>query len=319
MKHQRNIISSHCVFYMLTRAILGLGMLLLPGGLYAQSQYLNMEPPDGKMNGINYQEGGEIYSAVPQDSWGFGQVVNDGRHPNSPYALRSVLPVDNRTGAKNRQEWKFFRWETNREYWLGFSIKFPNDYPAPLNGEISTMFTQLQNAAPGKQVAWYLRNKPSASDSLEFWYQVQYGVSTANNDRIRMNEFPGTILPRGEWIDLVVHFKINPNRSDSFVKTWIDGQVVMDYMGKIGIEGRFQDGNHKIGLYGGSQSQYREMLIDEIRYGNSYAEVDPAQGDAPPPLVKWFPSSLMSGCLRGKFNLFYNRDPKDRSALIGKK
>ncbi len=28
----------------------------------------------------------------------------------------------------------------------------------------------------------------------------------------------------------------------------------MDYMGKIGIEGRFQDGNHKIGLYGGSQN-----------------------------------------------------------------
>ncbi len=89
MKHQRNIISSHCVFYMLTRAILGLGMLLLPGGLYAQSLYLNLSR-QMVMFGLvltptRLRRWSKFMRKFPK-SWGFGQVVNDGRHPNSPYA-----------------------------------------------------------------------------------------------------------------------------------------------------------------------------------------------------------------------------------------
>ena len=283
MRHQLTVILSHRVFYSLIRAMLGLGTLLLPGELYAQSLYLDMEPPDGKMNGINYQEGGETYPAITPDSWGYGAMEAEGRHSWSSNSLKAVLPIDTRAGAVNRKEWAFYKWQVDNEYWTGFSVKFPSNFPTPLEGEQSTMFAQLQNVWPGKQVAWYIHNKPAASDPLEFWCQIQYGESTANTDRIRVNLFPGTILQKGEWIDVVSHYKINPNRSDSFFKTWINGQLVVDYSGKIGIEGASSTGSHKIGLYGGSQSQFREMLIDEVRYGNSYAEVDPAQGGSPPP------------------------------------
>lgn len=260
------------------QSIIVVTLVLLSSKLRAQSFYLDMEPPDASVSsGGNYIESGKTYPYIQPNAYGFGEMAAEGRNSESPNSLKSVLPVDSRTGAVNRREWKFYRWKTNTEYWTGFSVKFPNDFPTPLDGEQSTMFAQLQNVWPGKQVAWYIKNSASASDPLEFWCQIQYGESTNNNDRIRVNLFPGTILPKGEWIDVVAHYKINPNRADSFLKTWINGQLVVDYVGKIGIEGKSLDGDHKIGLYGGSQSQYREMNIDEIRYGNDYAEVDPSQ------------------------------------------
>ena len=247
-------------------------------GVNAQSFYLDMEPPGAFVNsGGAYVESGVQYPFIVQNAWGYGQLSAEGRNLMTPNSLKAVCPIDSRVGAVNRREWKFKKWQTNKEYWTGFSIKFPTNFPTPLNGIQSTLFAQLQNVWPGKQVAWYMRNSNSASDPLEFWCQIQYGESTANSDRIRVNLFPGTILPKGEWIDVVTHYKINPNRTDSFLKTWINGQLVVDYTGKIGIEGRSVDGDFKVGLYGGSQNVYREMNIDEIRFGNSYADVDPNQ------------------------------------------
>ncbi|MGB3852394.1 MAG: heparin lyase I family protein, partial [Tunicatimonas sp.] len=268
-------------------ALLGLLAIgWLSASTYAQSLYLDFEPPDADVRADNstpyqYYEGGAKFKRESANSWGSGQLISEGRHPGSPNSLQVVWPADGRQGATNRMEWKFWRWQPNQAYWTGFSIKFDENYPTPLMGQQGTMFSQMKNSGSGAQLKYYIRNKTSINDPLEFWMQILYGQSSSNRQILNIN--PGTILLKGEWIDVVSQYKINPNQSDSFIKVWINGTQVVDYDGPIGFTADTGSGDHKIGLYGGSQNAERLMLIDEVRYGNSYAAVDPAQGGTPPP------------------------------------
>ena len=263
------------------RLVMPLLFILIGFVSHSQDLYLDMEPPDADVRAdgstaYQYYEGGNKYRRETAQSWGFGQLVSDGRNPSSPNSLEAVWPANSNSGATNRMEWKFKTWVPNINYWTGFSVKFDDNYPTPLNGQQGTMFSQLKNSGQGAQVKWYLTNKASTSDPLEFWCQIQYGQSASNRQFVNIR--PGTILPKGEWIDVVSNYKINPNQPDSFVKIWINGELVIDYNGKIGFDTNQGNGGHKIGLYGGSQNALRRMKIDEVRYGDSYVAVDPAQG-----------------------------------------
>ncbi len=89
-----------------------------------------------------------------------------------------------------------------------------------------------------------------------------------------------TILDKNRWYRVALGAKVDPS-GDGFVRLWIDEKQVADFSGSIGQSELAQEMEIKCGIYRGGgvplENGADTIYFDEVRYGDSYAAVDPGQ------------------------------------------
>lgn len=154
-----------------------------------------------------------------------------------------------------------------REYWYGWSIFIPNDYP---------------NIYPTKTALGQFHQKHVSSPPVMF-------QNSSGGYWLDINQMHGgyfILIPeeelRGKWHDIVVHAKWSKN-SDGFIKVWADGFLKASYSGALT---RYDYPIYfKYGVYRSFLSRYtcakkvdsvptQVVYFDEVRKGKSRKDVD---------------------------------------------
>lgn len=232
---------------------------------------------DGSWSSTNssYLEGGASHYGHRQGRTSYWVTSDSARAGKKSIACR--LNAKTPDGTKNRQEWDFGKYEQSKEYWYGFSYRFANDYPAPTTSPMH--ITQNRRGGSSGDLFVSVLEAAKPTDPLRLKVNVNYG------DTIRQEFQPNFTFQRGRWHDFVINAKMN-EATPGFVRIWIDGTKVFEYTGNTGLD-RNHWGSIRIGQYmNDHQSQDRLVYIDNIRFGSSFAEVNPATyggGSTPTP------------------------------------
>lgn len=138
---------------------------------------------------------------------------------------------------------------------------------APVASSGDCLMHQWKNQQAGYTASLMLRNKTAKSDPLELRVKLGYGPTEAQRAYHFLD--PGYVFTRGEWYDVVVNYRITcSGANDSFFKVWINGALVIDFLGDIGIVARASTtGQHKFGLYRGQQSRWMRIFHDACAAG----------------------------------------------------
>jgi hypothetical protein len=188
-----------------------------------------------------------------------------------------------------------------QDYWLAFSVYYPSPRPV-MDFPVYEIVYQVHSSPPPPETwetysnynpTFVVQLEPNSDTSGNFLIMI-----VASNDpypQLPDNRPPVVHTKRfpyqtDTWHDFVVH-----TRQDSvngFTKVWINGVLVVDYVGPNYLRGH-GDSYFKAGLYtgwrvrdSGDAVEDRTGYIDEERLawgsGVSYATVAPG-GEAPPP------------------------------------
>jgi hypothetical protein len=157
------------------------------------------------------------------------------------------------------------------EYWYGWSIFFPNDYPNIFPTE--TALGQFKSNYVNAPVVMFL-DFPNG-----YWMQFV---------QIRGRHFQDSYLLideeelRGRWHDIVVHARWS-NNDDGFIKVWVNDVLKANYSGALT---RYINQIYfKYGVYRNGVSLYKlaenvdsvptqVVYFDEVRKGRSREDVD---------------------------------------------
>ena len=164
-----------------------------------------------------------------------------------------------------------------RDYWYGFSMYMPIDFPD--HGHLWTI---------GQWHAMHKGGAGSAKRSPVLFQQYKSGKFYVNvghssekiekaNDITKIAIYQTRKFEKGVWHDFIYHVKWS-YENDGFVEMWQNGKKRIDYKGPIGTnddEGPY----FKYGIYRRDVPETYVMYFDEYRRGNSYEEVDPAGND----------------------------------------
>lgn len=158
-----------------------------------------------------------------------------------------------------------------QEYWYGWSIFFPNDYPN-VYPTVTALGQFKQKGAKHPPVAFV--NFPNG-----YWMQFV---------QIRGRHFQDSYLLideeelRGRWHDIVVHARWS-NNDDGFIKVWVNDVLKADYSGALTkhvyqIYFKYGVYRNDVSLYKLAQSvdsvPTQVVYFDEVRKGRSREDVD---------------------------------------------
>jgi hypothetical protein len=242
----------------------------------AVSEYLDFEPPDSSLDtGLRILENNKTYTREAyQDAYASAAIVSS----TSRDGTRSLQVTHNSNSGtdKDRMEWNWHNWNPGGTYWSGFGFGFDPGMEAPVASSGDCLMHQWKNQQAGYTASLMLLNKTNKSDPLELRVKLGYGPTEAQRAYHYID--PGYVFTRGQWYDVVVNYKITcSGANDSFFKVWINGTLVVNFSGNIGIvERATTTGQHKFGLYRGQQPRYMRIYHDAMRRGASFEEVNPA-------------------------------------------
>lgn len=169
------------------------------------------------------------------------------------------------------------RFRVGREYWYGFSVRFPEDWQPDRLNELFVQWVRSTARPMGPQLALYLNGEdyvlrkrwdPDPNDDV---LEVEY-----------KNVWRGPVLPdRGRWVDWVVHINWSKG-DDGLVEVWKDGESVVRHVGpNMYNDGEDRAPYFKFGLYKWpwqktpeeepSPVTRRTLVFDEIRIGDASA------------------------------------------------
>ena len=155
------------------------------------------------------------------------------------------------------------------EYWYGWSIFIPQDYPN-IFPTITVLGQFFQMNHPTPPVTFH-------NGGGGYWLTLNQ-MGYRSYLLIPESEF------RGQWHDIIVHAKWSVG-SDGFIKIWVNGQVRAEHLGP---QTTFRDPIYfKYGIYRCAISAYKEektvdkvptqiVYFDEVRKGRSRESVDPS-------------------------------------------
>lgn len=167
------------------------------------------------------------------------------------------------------------RSNVGEEYWYGWSIYVPKDYPNiwPTKTALG-QFHQVAAKAP-----------PVMFQNFEGGYWLDFNqLELIRKQLIPEKEF------RGRWHDIVVHVKwccprkVWTKNVDGFFKVWVNGKLKIDFKGAV--TRYYRQIYFKYGVYRSFISRYKNkcntdkvptqiVYYDEVRKGNSREDVDP--------------------------------------------
>lgn len=204
------------------------------------------------------------------------ELVGNAREGST--CLKMVINPDNIRNEIVKQS--LFAW--GEDYWVGYSIKVVQ----PVSGY--NIITQHRPFPSGPN-SFTMRTLDNSTIRMY----------TSTNDAIK-NDVPGNAgtwggVPQdlnyniGEWIDIVMNFKLDPD--NGYYKVWANGNLIIDINGGTTVYLKDLDGNlkdpldyAKIGLYYGDDRTSGEIHFDSYKVwegtGGTYEDVSP--GSEPP-------------------------------------
>ncbi len=176
--------------------------------------------------------------------------------------------------------------------YMGFAIRFDGNIDQPLSSS-------------GNWLTLHQWRQCTSMAIPPINFELQKGVSpgsgkvaiqlSVRTDSDPVNSGPPThqyktTLNTNQWYEIVIGADVRP-AGGGFARLWIDGTQVANYTGSIGQSELAQEMEIKCGIYRGpnvpSGNGTDTVYFDEVRYGTSFNDVDPAQagGSGGPPQV----------------------------------
>jgi hypothetical protein len=240
----------------------------------AVSDPLDYEPPDSSLSSSNnIRENNKTYNREAyQDAWTRSEITPE--QSRDGYQSLMITHLSNSGTDKDRHEWTWYDWAPRSTQWVGYSMRFDPAMEAPVGND--PILHQWKNQQAGYTVGFQLAPATSVNAPLRLRMKIGYGPTEAERKYYTFD--PNFTFDRGRWYDIVVHYKITcSGQPDSFFKVWINGDLVFDYAGEIGIVERSSTaGGHKFGLYRSSQRAWMRVFYDGMRRGANFDEVNPA-------------------------------------------
>ncbi len=213
------------------------------------------------------------------------QIVTDPVRKGRCAAKFTVRPGDFVSNG-NRAELSY----DNRDYsgsegWYGWSFMIPADFEdtewRPKLWQCVGQWHDQPNLERGETWA----NFPGHSPSVALYYTSKNGVPALElwHGAKKEQDIVGTLpISKGQWIDVVFHIRWSPDEK-GFVEAWLNGKPFItpeSEQHKVFGANMWNDYPHflKVGLYRSSKiTTTNSVYFDEVRIGNSYGEVSPAQ------------------------------------------
>jgi hypothetical protein len=206
------------------------------------------------------------------------------------YAAKFTVRPGERVSNGNRAE---LTWDNRElpgsESWYAWSFLIPPEYSdvewKPRSWQCMGQWHDQPNRERGE--TW--DKFPGHSPSIAIYYTLRKGVQQielwygAHKEQRIIATSP---IQKGRWNDLVFHIGWSPS-DDGFVEAWLNGKPFTPVTGnhhKVMGANMWNDYPHflKIGLYRNSDIGTTDSVyFDEVRVGNSYAEVALPEGVAP--------------------------------------
>jgi len=167
-----------------------------------------------------------------------------------------------------------------REYWYGFSVRFPEDWEPDTQNELFVQWVRTTKTSAGPQLALYVNG---ADYVLRKRWDPEPGGGVQAVERA--NLWRGSILAdRGQWVDWVARIRWSTG-GDGSLELWKDGASVLRHAGpNCHNDGGDEAPYFKFGLYKWPWQQTaeeapsvvssRRLWFDEIRIGDARASFE---------------------------------------------
>lgn len=179
----------------------------------------------------------------------------------------------------NRAEMSQNQKSTRKEGWYGFSQYFPKSYESDRTAEVLVQWHDIPDK--GEHVDRSPSNAILASNDRFSWVVRWDADKIMNNSKADgLVDIDLGPIPKGKWIDWVVHIKFAYDNS-GILEVWKDGKKVIDRKNKPNAYNDEHYPYFKFGIYRwewGTGTSHRVIFYDEVRVGNensSYDEVKP--------------------------------------------
>lgn len=169
-----------------------------------------------------------------------------------------------------------FKAKMGEEYWYGFSMFMPIDFPVHANRLVIGQWHATHDVETDE-----VKRSPVLSQRYSngiFYVKVRHSSDKVqtSNDGEKDTLYKTNSFEKSVWHDFIYHIKWS-YKDDGFVEMWLDGNRVINYRGPVGYnddEGPF----FKYGIYRNDVPETYVIFFDEFRCGESFKEVDPAGG-----------------------------------------
>lgn len=213
------------------------------------------------------------------DSWtksGSGSSLKFQANPttnNNPSSQRTEYKMKSNVGF---DQWKY----------VGFQFALGNNSQTPTSWTVLTQFHQLPQPLTASPTAALLLD-PNQSYKLSFVVRnTQYYYINGNNGPSggALNVWNKNIS-KNTWYDIVIGFRPDGSEGTNSgrVKIWVNGTLELDWSGDLGIPSSFlgktwpQQYELKSGIYRATQNARLSFFIDNYKFGDTFADVDPSQ------------------------------------------
>lgn len=210
-------------------------MMIMICHSYAQSYVINTSWEDGNVVPVN---------AGTETTTTYGQDISTDYVRSGSHSCRfEVHDSDPKYGGGVRSEQKtdmIFDQTQGDVAWIGYSIYYPSNM---VNTPQEEMIGQcMQTTSSGSY-------SPALGFKNEGDFSLRCYVRQGSRDVIK--NLPAFSFPKGEWVDFVWNIKFSLN-NDGYIKGWCNGELKVDYSGKVGYPG--SKINFKWGIYPGWKS-----------------------------------------------------------------
>ncbi len=199
-------------------------------------------------------------------------IVTSPVHTGS-HSVRSRLAPDT-DGKHDRSEIEVSNGIGNTwERYLRFWVFVPKGFTDNSNGR--QLFMQLHpspsssGVGHGPPLALYFTPNSNLEYDVVIREDADKGVFPTDQFVRHTDAFP-----KGQWVKFVVGWRGAPNTSGGWVKIWRGGSLRYTFDGAWNYAGL--ENSVKVGLYGSANKTgtTQTVFIDDIRYGDSYADVN---------------------------------------------
>lgn len=237
---------------------------IIAAGALAQTYVINSGWEDG--NVVPTGAGSETTTS-------YGQQISTNYARAGSHSCRfEVRDSDPMYGGGVRSEMKtdmIFDQNNGDIAWVGYSIYYPSDMVNTPQEEMIGQF--MQKTTTGSY-------SPAVGFKNEGDFKLRCYVRQGSVNVIK--NLPAFSFPKGEWVDFVWNIKFSLN-DDGYIKGWCNGELKVDYSGKVGYPG--SKINFKWGIYPGWKTgpngqSPRIIYYDNVkvmRNNGSYNDVFP--------------------------------------------
>ncbi len=273
-----------------TARILSLAVML-GGALSAHAavkRYIDVDAQTSVDGSGKVIDSGVTYQVTIEDEGVKPSIVNNLSRSNGTRALKYTCKGGGNDVIKDKTETWLYNLKnvhtTPQNLYQGFSVFIPTDFPNP-NGNFWIFWENKQEGAVRENPIITLAMSTTSIQAVV----KQSADSTPESGTTQQQTF--TLAPisgyKGQWVDFVMHVKF-PYATGGAVEVWMKKSTeqnyakVLNYSGPSGYWNYPSEYKLKFGIYRGWDNIEQTLYFDELRVGDTFAEVDPSQSAGGP-------------------------------------